>query len=111
MAGSGTGRRYDAEFMRRQLARAKERGWSLVRLARESGISLPTLSRWRRRLDGPAAATGFVEVVPTRRVTGIGVDGGISVEIELRGGHRIALGGNVDAAIVERVLTLLSRSC
>lgn len=111
MAGSGTGRRYDAEFMRRQLARAKERGWSLFRLAGESGISLPTLSRWRRRLSDTPAENGFVEVVPTRRGVGIGDGGGILLEIDLSAGHRIAVSGAVDAATVERVLTLLSRPC
>jgi hypothetical protein len=111
MAAGRTGRRYGAEFMGRQLARARVRGWSLVRLARESGISLPTLSRWRRRLDESAPTNGFVEVVPARRAVGRGDGGGIALEIELRGGHRIALSGGIDAATVERVLSLLSRPC
>jgi len=68
------------DFMRRQLSRAKERGWSLVRLARESGISLPTLSRWRRRLSEPVAS-GFVKVVPARR----GVKSAYLVETLARG--------------------------
>ena len=111
MAAGPTGRRYEAGFMQRTLQRARERGWSLVRLARESGISLPTLSRWRQKLAEAATTRGFVEVVPARRAAGIGDGGGIAIEIELRGGHRVALSGEVDAATVERVLTFLSRSC
>jgi hypothetical protein len=78
-------------------------------LARESGISLPTLSRWRHKLAEAAATRGFVEVVPARRAVGSG--DGMAIEIEFRGGHRLALSGAVDAETVESVLTLLSRSC
>ena len=111
MAAGRTGRRYDAEFMRRQLVQARSRGWSLGRLARESGISLPTLSRWRQRLSEAEAASGFVEVVPTRGGVGVADGDGISLEIELRSGHRVALSGGVDTATIERVLALLSRPC
>jgi transcriptional regulator with XRE-family HTH domain len=110
MAGTGRGRRYDLDFMQRQLARGRERGWSLFRLARETGISLPTLSRWRRRLDGATRPADFIEVVSTRPALGLG-GGGISLEIELKGGHRVALVGGVDGATIERVLSLLARTC
>lgn len=111
MAAVRTGRRYDAEFMRRQLARAKGQGWSLVRLARESGISLPTLSRWRRRLEGVTPAPRFVEVVPAQTLQPERAAGGMRVEVELRGGHRVALSGAVDAATVDRLVALLARAC
>lgn len=64
MKGSGHGRRYERAFMRSLLDQAATRGWSLVRLARECGISLPTLIRWRGKLAGETAPS-FVELVRT----------------------------------------------
>ena len=63
MTGSGRGRRYEPVFMRGLLDRAAAQGWSLVRLGRESGISLPTLVRWRRKLARETTAPRFVELV------------------------------------------------
>jgi steroid 5-alpha reductase family enzyme len=48
--------------MRRLLAKGRQRGWSLVRLARVWGVSLRTLCPWRRRLEGSEGAR-FVELV------------------------------------------------
>lgn len=110
MAGRSTGRRYDAEFMRRLLGKARDREWSLVRLARESGISLPTLSRWRRRLQG-GAEPRFVEVVarPSTEATSVADPAGI--EIVTRDGHRVLVGEQASGELLERVVSALSRAC
>lgn len=113
MAGTGTGRRYEPEFMRGLLARAVARGWSLVRLARESGVSLPTLVRWRRRLDEAVAPPRFVELLARGHVGAPG--GGTSasapaaVEVVLRSGDRLLLHEHASESLLERVLRALSR--
>jgi len=91
MAGRSTGRRDDAEFMGRLLGKARERSWSLVRLARESGISLPTLSRWRRRLEG-GVEPRFVEMVARSSASSSSADSAAGIEVVLRDGHRVLVG-------------------
>ena len=117
MANGSTGRRYDAEFMRGQLAQARARDWSLVRLARESGISLPTLCRWRRRLDGDGAAR-FVELVarpgapPSSGDVGRAAAGSTApLEVVLRGGARLLVGESASELLLERVIGVLARTC
>jgi len=55
---------YDLEFKRRAVAMVEDQGRVMAEVARELGISAPTLLLWRRKLgqakeqaSGPAAAT------------------------------------------------------
>lgn len=109
MAGRSTGRRYDAGLMRGLLGKARDRRWSLVRLARESGISLPTLSRWRRKLEG-GSEPRFVELV-ARPSTGAPAAEPAGVEVLTRDGHRVLVGDGASGELLERVFTALARSC
>ena len=112
MAGTGTGRRYEPAFMRGLLARARDRGWSLVRLARESGVSLPTLIRWRRRL-ADAEPPRFVELktdpVAPQTVNGAGAAAPAAIEVVLCSGDRLLLHEHASEDLLERVVRVLSR--
>ena len=119
MTGSGHGRRYEPAFMRDLLEQATARRWSLVRLARESGVSLPTLARWRRRL-GDGSARRFVEVVsvpaepparsPSPPESPCSV-ASLSVELSLPGATRITVRDErVSEELLVRVLRAVSRA-
>jgi transposase-like protein len=97
--------------MRGLLSRARSEGRSLVKVAQETGISLPTLSRWRRRLAVSARPSSFVEV--TELVAGPRgpQPPAASIEIRLRGGHRLRVGPGTDAGLLRRVLAVLTASC
>ncbi len=113
MASGSTGRRYDAEFMRVQLGRARERGWSLVRLARESGISLPTLCRWRRQIEGErrASQVGFVDVTEALAQPDEPKGQGPPLEVVLRSGHRLLVAAGVATSLLRRVVATLEAPC
>lgn len=110
MAVRSTGRRYNAEFMSKLLGKARDRGWSLVRLARESEISLPTLSRWRRRL-AESGEPRFVEVVARTSSSSSSADSAAGIEVVLRDGHRVLVGEGASGELLERVFSALARAC
>lgn len=102
MAGTGTGRRYEPAFMPGLLAR-------------ESGVSLPSLVRWRRRLGEVVEPGRFVELVARGDIGP--ADGAASasppaaVEVVLRSGNRLLLHERASESLLERVLRALARSC
>jgi transposase-like protein len=112
MAASKHGRRYEAESMRGWFEEARARGWSQARLGRQSGISVPTLARWRRRLESSAGELpGFVELTHLVPGPSAGGDALAEIEVVLRSGHRLRVGRGVDEATLRRVVAVLDPRC
>lgn len=117
MTGSGHGRRYEPAFMRGLLDRAAAQGWSLVRLARECRISLPTLIRWRRKLARETVPR-FVELVhaaadsqPPLPPSPQPPIAGASVEVVFPGGVRLLVrDAGISDELLVRVLRAMARS-
>jgi len=83
--------------------------------ARRHDIPVPLLFKWRReyrqgKLGGSDVPTRFVPAVVTPqepRALAVAPTGGGRMEIALAGGHRIAVGADVDAAALRIVAEVL----
>jgi len=114
MAAGTTGRRYTPAQMHGLFDKARSHGWSLVRLARESGISLPTLSRWRKRLERGEEGARFVELVAAPSAATPGAEGFTAapgLELLLRDGARILVREGASERLLACAIAALARPC
>jgi len=103
--------------MRRWLALRDARGLTFAELSQRTGVPRGTLGYWAWKLrqdEMPrcrgARRRGFVELVAA--VDGPGTQGDRTagqIEIVLESGRRVVVSGEVEEAVLERVLEVLSR--
>lgn len=96
--------------MRRWLGLRESRGLTFRELSAQTGVPANTLAHWAwklRREDAAKAkgATGFVELVARCDAP----EPGGRIEIELGGGRRVIVQGDVGEAALRRVLQVLER--
>lgn len=118
-------RRWSLADKERLVAASLEPGVSVSEVARAAGLHVSQLFRWRKqlctRIEPPARATEPVDepklvpvtLVPTPTVAGASPPprrrrrrSGV-IEIEVSGGRRVRVGGDVDAEALRRVLDVL----
>jgi transposase len=115
-------RRWRREEKEQLVAASLEPGASVSEVARAAGLHVSQLFKWRKELckrsDATVAALVPVEIVPSARrreadeppltaATGRQGKGRGIIEIELGGGHRIRVEGDVDGEALRRVLDAL----
>jgi transcriptional regulator with XRE-family HTH domain len=91
------------------LALRREHGLTYAELGRVAGIAAGTLQQWARRERlrlGPAVPMRFAEVVLGDAAPSRG-----SFEIEARGGRRVRVPPDFDAAALVRLLETLDGPC
>jgi len=92
----------------RVLAVWSQSGLTLSAFARQCGLSVARLRRWRRRLeDGDGPRFHPVEIVDDRPEAPAGETSGAGVEVIVGRGHRIALRRGFDAALLREVVEAL----
>ena len=79
----------------------RESGEPLSRFAARHRLVAERLLRWRRMTRGPAIQFRPVQVVPAPRDD---IAAGSGVELVLRGGRRVAVGRDFDAALLEALV-------
>ena len=112
-----THRRWTEEEARQALAAFDRSGLGIVAFAIREGLTPQRLGRWRRRLEGVAAAA-FEEVAPC--VTGVVAGGGLAVPVErerfeivLPSGWVVRVPESFDASVLRRLLSVMAevRAC
>ena len=107
-----TRRRWSAETKRRLVALTLEPGASMAAVAREHGLNANLLFNWRRQWGcgalattpaAPAMSFAPIDVAADGRA-GEGVNGAGLIEIELTGGTRVRVDGEVSQSALVRVL-------
>jgi transposase len=105
-------RRWSIAEKRRIVAASLERGAVASAVAREAGIHVSQLFRWRQELcrhNAPAAAFAAVTVSPEPVSSpALLVPAGV-IEIELAGGARVRITGAVDTATLSAAMAALAR--
>jgi transposase len=113
-------RAHDAAFRARVVAECMVPGTRVQELARRHGICTSLIYRWRRVATPQAGAASAVRLVPVRvseprpaekqaapaRPAGEARRSGL-IEIELSGGVRVRVDGEVSLAALRRVMTAL----
>lgn len=110
-------RRWSAETKRRLVALTLEPGASMAAVAREHGLNANLLFNWRRQLgrgalvttpapSAPAMSFAPIDVVANERGRE-GAQGAGRMEIELAGGARVRVDGEVSQSALVRVLLAL----
>ena len=113
-------RAHDAAFRARVVAECMVPGTRVQELARRHGICTSLIYRWRRMATPQAGAASAVRLVPVRvteprpseersapsRPGGVVQRRGV-IEIELDGGVRVRVDGEVSLAALRRVVTAL----
>jgi transposase len=112
-----TRRRWSAETKRRLVAMTLEPGASMAGVAREHGLNANLLFNWRRQLGRGALVTGPTQTAPATSFAPIdvvahergaeGAQGAGRMEIELTGGARVRVDGEVSQSALVRVLMAL----
>jgi transposase-like protein len=84
--------------------RQRASGLGVAAFCREHGVAAASLYAWRRRLAQAALAPAFVEakVVDSPAAEAAGV-----IEVCLRGGRRLRVGGGFDAGVLSELVTVL----
>jgi transposase len=109
-------RRWTREDKERLVAAAMEPGVVASAVAREAGIHVSQLFRWRQQLCGPTGpSAGFAEatIVPEPSVAGdsssiaVAPDG--SIEVEFLAAPRLRISGVVDPATLTAVIDALAK--
>jgi transposase-like protein len=90
-------------------------GTSATTFAREHGVSVSTLFRWRRRLAGATPeplprATEAGHLVPVRLVSAL-EEGATALEVTLTTGDRIRLASGVTPETLRVVVQVLRSAC
>ena len=113
-------RAHDAAFRARVPREAMAPGMRISNLARRHGICASLIYRWRREMSPRVGAASAVQLVPVQ-VNGSGMNkarascsaaedamprSGV-IEIELAGGVRIRVDGDVSLAALQRVVAAL----
>jgi transposase len=99
-------RRWSRAEKERIVAAALVPGTNASAVAREAGIHVSQLFRWRQELcerSGGTAGFAAVAVAPPLPPPGV-------IEVELAGGARLRIAGPVDAATVSAAITALARN-
>lgn len=103
-------RRWSARDAEVVLAAWRESGERLSQFAARHGLVAERLLRWRRVRRGSGIRFHPVQVVPSPRDEAASVGSG--VELVLRGGRRVAVGRDFDAALLEALVRAVeSWSC
>src|SRR5579864_1466471 len=109
------------------LRRAREAGMALLidqwratgtsarTFARQQGVSVSTLFRWRRRFgtgrpDGQTPPTPAGQLVPVRLVSAL-EETGTAIEVTLTTGDRIRIGSGVAPETLRSVVQVLRSAC
>jgi transposase len=98
-------RRWPRAEKERIVAAALEPGAVASVVAREAGIHVSQLFRWRQQLCSRRGAADFAAVTVAQPALPAGV-----IEVELATGSRLRIGGPIDAATVSAAITALTRS-
>ena len=122
MSGHGASRRYDIVAETRRLwsieekraivAEASPAGTNVSEVARRHGASPSLVFRWMKKLAAatPSRAPTFVPVMLPAPAVEPAMQSSIDVgriEIELVNGRRVRVAGDVDCAVLKRVIDLL----
>jgi transposase len=106
-------RRWSREEKERIVAAALAPGANASAVAREAGIHVSQLFRWRQQLCARVpSAPGFAAVtVAAERPLGgpVAAAGSSIIEVELAGGSRLRISGPVGSATVAAAITALAR--
>ena len=105
-------RRWSTAEKQRIVAASLERGAMASAVAREAGIHVSQLFRWRQELcrrDGTAAATFAAVTVSPERVSApaLPAPSGV-IEIEFANGARLRITGSVDAGTISAAVAALA---
>lgn len=93
-----------ADQWRERIAEQQSSGLSIKQFCKQQSIAEHCFYAWRRRLrEQPAVRFALVDRGSARRESG--TDAGL--EIILKGGDRLRVGGGVDAATLRMVLEVL----
>ena len=97
-----------SERWRQQIDRQKTSGLSVAAFCQRHSIAVATFYFWKRRLTQAQQASAFVEIVPppVNQAASSGV-GGRSIELCLRGGHRLRLRRGFDRQLLLDLLGAL----
>ena len=98
-------RRWSQAEKERIVAAALVPGANASAVAREAGIHVSQLFRWRQELCNQAPGRGFaaVTVAPEASPTGV-------IEVEFAAGARLRIAGPIDATTVSAAIAALARS-
>jgi hypothetical protein len=100
------------ELWRQWIDRQKISGMSAASFCRRHSLAVATFYFWKRRLSGQARSSAFVEIrpLPVNAVASCAATSGgtrTSIELCLRGGHRLRLRRGFDRQLLLDVLAAL----
>src|ERR1700683_597411 len=106
---SVVGRRRSRQEVEQLIAEYESSGLSRSEFCRERGLSLSTLSRYRKRRarQAPAGRNALLAVAVSGRVPVSGAAADSALAVVLRGGRRIEVGRGFDTGALEQLVRVL----